>query len=168
MVAFAVSIHVYGAVASSSVTKREYLLCGIWFGVFQGMMPMIGYLVGSGFEKLISTVAPWVTFILLSLIGGNMIREAFGPEEDVSPGFDVRTMLLMAIATSIDALAVGITFVASPVKVFDSTRLVNVVFAVIVIGVITFFTSMIGVRIGRLSEAGITGSEIMGGIILLL
>ena len=166
MDAFAVSI--CKGLSAPSVTKREYLLCGIWFGVFQGMMPMIGYLVGSGFEKLISTVAPWVTFILLSLIGGNMIREAFGPEEDVSPGFDVRTMLLMAIATSIDALAVGITFVASPVKVFDSTRLVNVVFAVIVIGVITFFTSMIGVRIGRAFGSRYkSGSEIMGGTILL-
>ena len=82
MDAFAVSI--CKGLSAPSVTKREYLLCGIWFGVFQGMMPMIGYLVGSGFEKLISTVAPWVTFILLSLIGGNMIREAF--EEELMDG----------------------------------------------------------------------------------
>ncbi len=109
MDAFAVSI--CKGLAADKITKKEYLLCGIWFGSFQGIMPLTGFLIGSGFVKYITMIAPWVAFILLSLIGGNMIREALSPDEEVSPGFDFKTMLMMAIATSIDALAVGITFI---------------------------------------------------------
>ena len=111
MDAFAVSI--CKGLAVKKLTIKEYLLCGIWFGAFQGLMPFIGYLVGSRFEDLITAVATWVAFILLTLIGGNMIKESFGPPEEAKPGFDVKTMFMMAIATSIDALAVGITFVGS-------------------------------------------------------
>ena len=118
MDAFAVSI--CKGLAAGKVTKKEFLLCGVWFGSFQAIMPLIGYLVGSRFEKLISVIAPWVAFILLSLIGVNMIKEALEPDEEVSPGFDIKTMFMMAVATSIDALAVGITFVAVPVRIFDS------------------------------------------------
>ena len=146
MDAFAVSV--CKGLAAGKVTKKEFLLCGIWFGSFQGMMPFIGYLVGSRFEKLITMVAPWVAFGLLSLIGGNMIKEALSSDEETSPGFDVKTMFMMAVATSIDALAVGITFVAVPVEVFNTSRILNVLFAVIVISVITFIISMIGVKIG--------------------
>ena len=148
MDAFAVSI--CKGLAAGKVTKKEFLLCGVWFGFFQGMMPFIGYLVGSRFEKLITMVAPWVAFGLLSLIGGNMIKEALSSDEETSLGFDVKTMFMMAIATSIDALAVGITFVAVPVKVFNTSRILNVLFAVIVIGVVTFIISMIGVKIGSI------------------
>lgn len=166
MDAFAVSI--CKGLAAGKVTKKEFLLCGIWFGSFQGMMPFIGYLVGSRFEKLITMVAPWVAFGLLSLIGGNMIKEALAPDEETSPGFDVKTMFMMAVATSIDALAVGITFVAVPVEVFHASRILNVLFAVIVIGVITFITSMIGVKIGSVfGDRFKSGAEIMGGTILL-
>ncbi|MCR4739588.1 MAG: manganese efflux pump [Lachnospiraceae bacterium] len=166
MDAFAVSI--CKGLAAKKITKKEYLLCGIWFGAFQGMMPLIGYLVGSGFERLINIIAPWVAFALLSLIGGNMIREALSPDEEVAPGFDVKTMFVMAVATSIDALAVGVTFVAVPVEIFDSGRLINVIFAVIVIGVITFAISMAGVRIGSVfGNRYRSGSEIMGGTILI-
>ena len=166
MDAFAVSI--CKGLAAGKVTKREYLLCGVWFGSFQGVMPLIGYLVGSNFVKLISMVAPWVAFILLSLIGGNMIKEALGPDEEVSPGFDVKTMFMMAVATSIDALAVGITFVAVPVEILDSGSLVNVVIAVIIIAVITCIISMAGVKIGSVfGDRYKAGSEIMGGTILL-
>lgn len=166
MDAFAVSI--CKGLAVGKVTKKEYLLCGVWFGTFQGVMPLIGYLVGSNFVKLISMVAPWVAFILLSLIGGNMIKEALGPDEEVSPGFDVKTMFMMAVATSIDALAVGITFVAVPVEIIDSGRLINVVIAVIIIGVITCIISMAGVKIGSVfGDRYKAGSEIMGGTILL-
>lgn len=166
MDAFAVSI--CKGLASGKVTKKEYLLCGAWFGFFQAMMPLIGYLVGSNFERFISMIAPWVAFVLLSLIGGNMIKEALSPEEEVSPGFDFKTMLMMAIATSIDALAVGITFVAVPVEVFSAGRLVNVIFAVIMIGVITCFISMAGVKIGSVFGSRYrSGSEIMGGTILI-
>ena len=166
MDAFAVSI--CKGLAVGKVTKKEYLLCGVWFGTFQGVMPLIGYLVGSNFVKLISMVAPWVAFILLSLIGSNMIKEALGPDEEVSPGFDVKTMFMMAVATSIDALAVGITFVAVPVEIIDSGSLINVVIAVIIIGVITCIISMAGVKIGSVfGDRYKAGSEIMGGIILL-
>lgn len=166
MDAFAVSI--CKGLASGNVTKKEYLLCGLWFGTFQGIMPLAGYLVGSGFERLISMVAPFVAFILLTLIGGNMIREATGPDEDTPPGFDVRTMFMMAVATSIDALAVGITFVAVPVKAVDSGRFINVIFAVVMIGVITFLISMAGVKIGSIFGSRYrSGSEIMGGVILI-
>ena len=166
MDAFAVSI--CKGLAVKKVTIKEYLLCGIWFGTFQGLMPFIGYLVGSRFENLITAVAPWVAFILLTLIGGNMIKESFGPPEEAKPGFDVKTMFMMAIATSIDALAVGITFVAVPVKVFSSGKMINVLFAVAMIAVITCIISMIGVKIGNLFGTRYkSGSEIMGGTILI-
>ena len=147
MDAFAVSI--CKGLAVKKPTIKEYLLCGIWFGSFQGLMPLIGYLAGSRFESLISAVAPWVAFVLLALIGGNMIKESFGPPEEAKSGFDVKTMFMMAIATSIDALAVGITFVAVPVQVFDMGKMTNVLFAVVVIAVITCIISMIGVKIGN-------------------
>ena len=166
MDAFAVSI--CKGLAVKKITAKEFLLCGIWFGSFQGIMPLIGYLVGSRFEKLISVVAPWVAFILLSLIGGNMIKEAFAPPEEVKPEFDVKTMFMMAVATSIDALAVGITFVAVPVKVLDASGIINVVLAVIMIGIITCIISMGGVKIGHLFGTRYkSGSEIMGGTILV-
>lgn len=167
MDAFAVSV--CKGLSTGRLTPKEYLACGIWFGGFQGLMPLIGYLVGENFEKYISMIAPWVAFALLSLIGGNMIREALSPEEEVSPGFDIRTMFMMAVATSIDALAVGITFVALPVTVLAVSNMTNVIFAVAVIAVITFFISMLGVRIGNVfGDRYKTGAEIMGGIILIL
>ena len=157
MDAFAVSI--CKGLAVKKITAKEFLLCGIWFGSFQGIMPLIGYLVGSRF---------WVAFILLSLIGGNMIKEAFAPPEEVKPEFDVKTMFMMAVATSIDALAVGITFVAVPVKVLDAARFINVILAVIMIGIITCIISMGGVKIGHLFGTRYkSGSEIMGGTILV-
>ena len=166
MDAFAVSI-CKGLVAGK-VTKKEYMTCGIWFGMFQGIMPLIGYLVGANFERYISMIAPWVAFVLLSLIGSNMIREALSPEEELSPGFDIKTMLMMAVATSIDALAVGITFVAAPVRVLGGGCLENVIFAVILIGVITFVISAAGVKIGSVfGDRYKAGSEIMGGTILI-
>ena len=166
MDAFAVSI--CKGLAVKKITLKEHFLCGIWFGTFQGLMPLIGYLVGSRFVKLITAIAPWVAFVLLALIGGNMIKEAFATDEEVKPGFDVKTMFLMAVATSIDALAVGITFVAVPVEVFEASKLVNVLFAVLVIAVITCIISMIGVRIGHMFGMRYkSGSEIMGGTILI-
>ncbi|MCR5293399.1 MAG: manganese efflux pump [Eubacterium sp.] len=166
MDAFAVSI--CKGLAVKKITVKEYLLCGIWFGSFQGLMPLIGYFVGSRFERFINMVAPWVAFILLSLIGGNMIKEAFSPPEEVKPEFDVKTMFMMAVATSIDALAVGITFVAVPVKVLPSGAVSNVLLAVLMIGVITCIISMIGVKIGHIFGIRYkSGSEIMGGTILI-
>ena len=167
MDSFAVSI--CKGLAAKRTTVKEYLLCGIWFGFFQGFMPFIGYLVGSRFERLISIIAPWLAFLLLSFIGSNMIREAFGEEDaNEDPGFDVKTMFMMAIATSIDALAVGITFVAIPVEVIDAGPFLNMIFAVVTIGIITFIISMIGVKIGSIFGTRYrAGSEAPGGTILI-
>ena len=166
MDAFAVSI--CKGLAAKKTGLKEFLACGLWFGAFQGLMPFLGYLVGSRFVKWISMIAPWMAFLLLSLIGGNMIKEAFAQEEEVQPGFDMKTMFLLAIATSIDALAVGITFVAIPVKVFSGSSLMNIVFAVLLIAVITCIISMMGVKIGSLFGMRYkSGSEIMGGTILI-
>ena len=166
MDAFAVSV--CKGLAAKKTTIKEYILCGLWFGTFQGLMPFTGYLIGSRFEKWISVIAPWVAFGLLTLIGGNMIREAFSKEEEVKPGFDIKTMFMLAVATSIDALAVGITFVATPVQIVETSGLVNVLFAVGIIGIITCIISMAGVKIGNLFGVRYkSGSEIMGGTILI-
>ena len=166
MDSFAVSI--CKGLASKRPGIREYLLCGVWFGFFQGFMPFIGYLVGSRFERLINYIAPWLAFILLSFIGSNMIKEAFEQEEEEDAGFDVKTMFMMAIATSIDALAVGIAFVAMPVEVLKAGSFVNVLFAAVLIAIVTFVISMIGVKIGSVFGMRYrSGSEVMGGTILI-
>lgn len=166
MDAFAVSISKGLSVEKASL--KNCLTCGIWFGFFQGLMPFIGYLVGSRFESLINMVAPWVAFILLSIIGGNMIKEAFEDEEETKADFSFRTMLMLAIATSIDALAVGITFVAVPVKILQASNMANTILAVIIIGLTTFATSTLGVKIGNLFGTRYqAGSQVMGGTILV-
>ena len=167
MDAFAVSVG--KGLATPRITKKEYLLCGVWFGMFQAIMPLAGYLVGSRFERIISAVAPWVAFGHLSLIGANMIKEALtSDEEDVSSSFDVKTMFLLAVATSIDALAVGITFVAVPVKIIPVGAFANVLLGVGVIGVVTCIISMIGVKIGSVFGTRYKArAEIAGGVILI-
>lgn len=166
MDAFAVSI--CKGLSVRKATIKESLICGIWFGVFQGLMPLLGFLVGSGFERFIRIAAPWIAFILLSLIGLNMIREAFSDDEEETADFGFKTMFLMAVATSIDALAVGITFVAVPVTALPVGRLGNTLFAALVIAVITFVISAAGVKIGNLFGSRYrSGSEVMGGTILL-
>ena len=166
MDAFAVSISKGLSVEKASL--KNCLTCGIWFGFFQGLMPLIGFLVGSRFEALINMVAPWVAFILLSFIGINMIREAFDEDEEAGSDFSFKTMLVMAIATSIDALAVGITFVAVPVHVLNAGVMTNTIFAVVLIGLTTFVTSTLGVKLGNVFGARYrSGSEVMGGTILV-
>lgn len=166
MDAFAVSI--CKGLSVKKLSAKECLICGVWFGAFQGIMPLIGYIIGSRFEKWISIVAPWVAFILLFLIGFNMIREAFSEEEEEKEGFDIKTMFMMAVATSIDALAVGITFVAVPVSVLDVGNMMNVLLAVSVIAVVTFVISMLGVKIGNVFGVRYkSGAEVAGGTILI-
>ncbi|MCR5421356.1 MAG: manganese efflux pump [Lachnospiraceae bacterium] len=166
MDAFAVSI--CKGLAVKKLTIKESLICGIWFGTFQGLMPLFGYLIGSGFEKWINMIAPWLAFLLLTLIGINMIREAFSQEEEEKSGFDAKTMFIMAVATSIDAFAVGITFVAVPIKILNTGKLQNTLFGIMIIGIITFFISAMGVKIGNLFGTRYkSGSEVMGGTILI-
>ena len=164
MDAFAVSI--CKGLAVKKLTIKECLLCGIWFGSFQGIMPFIGYLVGSRFEKLISVIAPWVAFVLLSLIGGNMIKEALGPEEETAPGFDVKTMFMMAVATSIDALAVGISFACTGYRTIE-----QIAYPLFVIGLVSFLFSLFGYRLGVRFGKSIARKlkpELLGGIILVV
>ena len=125
-------------------------------------MPLIGYLLGSAFEQYITSFDHWVAFVLLGLIGGNMIREAFSKdEEDQDASFGFKTMLLLAIATSIDALAVGITFALLP----D----VNIFAAILLIGVTTFVLSAIGLKVGNVFGAKYKAkAEFVGGVILIL
>ena len=125
-------------------------------------MPTVGYLLGSTFEQYITAVDHWVAFVLLSLIGAGMIREALSKEEDkINDSFSFLTMLLLALATSIDALAVGITFALLP----D----VNIVAAVCFIGSITFLLSAIGLKVGNVFGLKYKSrAEIAGGIILIL
>ena len=109
MDAFAVSIG-----KGLSMKKLQYknaIITGSYFGIFQGLMPLIGYLLGKNFENLITSIDHWIAFILLSIIGINMIRETIkNEEENINDKFDFKTMLPLAIATSIDALAIGVTF----------------------------------------------------------
>ena len=133
MDAFAVSI--CKGLAMPAVNKKQALLIGAYFGVFQALMPLAGWLLGSQFARHVTKLAPWIAFVLLALIGGNMIREALSKEEEnASAALDVKTMFLMAVATSIDALAVGITFACVPVEIMAASQLVNTVVAVCLIG----------------------------------
>lgn len=168
MDAFAVSV--CKGLAMGDVRPRHMLICGAWFGGFQALMPMIGYLLGSTFESFINAVSGWVAFGLLVLIGGNMLREALSKEEEKETNkMDVKTMFLLALATSIDTLAVGITFACVPVQLFAGTQLLNTVCSVLIIGATTFVISCGGVKIGGIFGTKYkTGAEITGGIILIL
>ena len=143
------------------VKPRHALITGAYFGGFQAMMPLVGYLLGSQFQQQIESIDHWVAFVLLGLIGGNMIRESFGKEEECcNASFGPRAMLPMAVATSIDALAVGITF---------AFLKVNIGAAVSFIGVITFALSAIGVLLGHIiGERNKAYAERIGGIVLIL
>lgn len=161
MDAFAVSI--CKGLAMDRVTLKKACIPGLWFGGFQGLMPLIGWLLGSRFAVYITSVDHWIAFVLLAVLGGNMIREAVGDDDDdegadASLGF--RTMLAMAVATSIDALAVGITF---------AFLQVNILWAVCFIAMVTFMFSAAGVKIGNLFGTRFKSkAEIMGGVILIL
>ena len=160
MDAFAVAV--CKGLATQKLARKHYLLIGLWFGGFQALMPTIGYFLGSTFEKYIDSVDHWVAFVLLSLIGASMIREALSKEEDkVNDSFSFLTMLLLALATSIDALAVGITFALLPN--------VNIVAAVCFIGSITFVLSAIGLKVGNVFGLRYKAkAEFVGGAILIL
>ena len=168
MDAFAVSVCKGLAMQESSF--RGCVICGLWFGGFQALMPIIGYLLGSRFEKYIDAIAPWVAFVLLALIGANMIREALSKKEETAEaGLDVKTMFLMAVATSIDALAVGITFAIVPVNIIASSVTVNTLLAAFIIGVTTFLFSFVGVKAGNIFGMKYKSkAECIGGIILIL
>ncbi|PWJ25973.1 putative Mn2+ efflux pump MntP [Branchiibius hedensis] len=166
LIAVGVSADAFAVSLSQGVTMRRFrwrhalLIAGL-FGLFQALMPLLGWLLGKGFADAISGVDHWIAFGLLALIGGKMLWEAFqdDEEEDDEPSLDLRGLLILAVATSIDALAVGVSFAVLPV---------NLPLALTVIGVVTFVISLIGVRLGR-SVGSWLGkpAEILGGLILI-
>lgn len=160
MDAFAVSV--CKGLSTRELKFKHYMIIGAWFGGFQALMPTLGYLLGSTFEKYITNYDHWVAFVLLSFIGGNMLREGFSKEtEETNSSFSAGTMALLAVATSIDALAVGITFAL----LSD----VNIIAAVLFIGIITFVISGIGLKVGNVFGLKYKNkAEIAGGIILIL
>lgn len=149
---------------------KQVVLCSVWFGFFQGLMPFAGYVMGSGLEFIISKVAPWLAFILLSIIGVKMLREAFSSgEEETRTGFDVKSMFILAVATSIDALAVGVTFVAVPVTLVNASELINTMIGCLIIMAVTFVFSALGVKIGNAFGTRFrSGAEAAGGVVLIL
>ena len=158
MDAFAVSI--CKGLSVSRLQPRHMAICGLYFGGFQALMPLIGWFLGSQFQSLIVSVDHWIAFALLGVIGVNMIREALGhEEEEADPDFSFKAMLPMAIATSIDALAVGITFAFLDVQIVP---------AVSFIGVTTFICSAIGVKVGNVFGTKFKSkAEFLGGLVLV-
>lgn len=159
MDAFAVAL--CKGLAMKKPDMRSILIIGVWFGFFQALMPVIGYLLGSSFYDYISDYDHWIAFILLLAIGLNMIREALsGEEEGVDDSIGFRTMLVLAIATSIDALAVGISLAMAGDDIAVSA---------VLIGVITFAISAAGVKIGSVfGDRFGSKAELVGGVILIL
>ena len=160
MDAFAVSI--CKGLALKKTQFKHALIVGLWFGGFQALMPVIGYFLGAQFKDAIAAYEHWIAFGLLILIGGNMIREAVfdkdEPETDSALSF--RSMLVLAVATSIDALAVGVTFAFLDVNIWTSVAL---------IGVTTCILSMLGVKVGSVFGAKYEKkAEFIGGVILIL
>lgn len=158
MDAFAVSV--CKGLALPRATWREMALAGLWFGAFQALMPAAGFLLGSSFQELIAAFDHWIAFGLLSFIGAKMIADAFSGEEAADPSFHPRTMLVLAVATSIDAMAVGITFAFLQVRLLP---------ALLLIGFTTFCFSAAGVKLGNLFGSRYQRrAELAGGVILIL
>jgi len=158
MDAFAVSI--CKGLSVRRCTIKHMLICGLYFGLFQGAMPLIGYILGSQFETLVTAVAPYIAFALLAFIGFNMIREARDDDDTVDDDFSVKAMVPLAIATSIDALAVGVSFAFLQVSIIP---------AVSFIAATTFVCCIFGVKIGSIFGSKYkSGAEFFGGLVLIL
>lgn len=158
MDAFAVSI--CKGLSLGKITPKHMCIAGLWFGGFQALMPTIGYFLGSFFADMISRYDHWIAFALLLLIGGNMIKESLqNDEEKLDSSMSVRSMFILAVATSIDALAVGVSFAFLKVQIIP---------AVSFIGVVTFTLSAIGIKIGSIFGTRYKSkAELAGGIILI-
>lgn len=158
MDAFAVSV--CKGLSVQKVKPKHYLIVAAYFGGFQALMPLLGYLLGVRFEAMVANVDHWIAFVLLGLIGANMVRESMAGEEKLDDSFTVSTMLILAVATSIDALAIGVTFAFLGV---------NIVEAIILIGITTGIISGVGLKIGNVFESRYKSkAEMAGGIVLIL
>ncbi len=152
--------------AMRKVNRKQAVIIGLFFGGFQALMPFIGWVLGSQFEQYITSIDHWIAFILLGFIGGKMMVEAVKPEEEsteikqMDPPLDVKEMFLLALATSIDALAVGITFAFLDYPIVE---------AISIIGVVTFLISIGGVYVGNFfGNKYKNKAEFAGGLILVL
>lgn len=164
MDAFAVSI--CKGLSMRKVNKKQCLVIGLFFGGFQALMPFIGWVLGSQFEQYITSIDHWIAFILLGFIGGKMVVEAIREKDEavevgkMDPPLDLKELFILAIATSIDALAVGITFAFLQVPIVE---------AISIIGITTFVISVIGVYVGNFfGNRYKKKAELAGGIILIL
>lgn len=160
MDAFAVSI--CKGLAMQKADIKSMTVVGGWFGGFQALMPLIGFFLGSLFAEAIEAIDHWVAFVLLAIIGGNMLKEAFSKEEESHSGdLSPKTMFVLAIATSIDALAVGISLAMAGG--------VNIWISIVLIGLTTFATSAIGVKMGSVfGDRYEKKAQIAGGVILIV
>lgn len=160
MDAFAVSIG--KGLSVKHIRKRHLFSVGLWFGGFQALMPIVGYFLGVSFASLVQNIDHWIAFTLLAFIGVNMIRESLSEEDECDSNdcdFSLRKMLPLAIATSIDALAVGVSFAFLQVSIFSSAA---------AIGVITMVLSMIGLRLGNIVGCHFKSkAELFGGLVLI-
>lgn len=159
MDAFAVSI--CKGLSMKKMSWKKAIIVGLYFGIFQALMPVLGYFLGATFESLVTKVDHWIAFALLVFIGINMLKEAFEKnKEEHNEDVDFKTMIILAIATSIDALAVGITF---------AFLQVNILLAVTIIGITTFLICIVGVKIGnQFGDKYERKAEVVGGLILIL
>lgn len=158
MDAFAVSI--CKGLSLGKIKVKHMCIAGVWFGGFQALMPLAGYYMGCFFSYLVTKSAHWIAFVLLGIIGFNMIKESREDGEDVDSGMDMKSMFILAIATSIDALAVGVTFAFLRVSILP---------AVSFIGMVTFAFSAVGVKVGSIFGTKYQSrAELCGGIILFL
>ena len=158
----ALAVAICKGLSIQKLKLRHTLIVGAWFGIFQALMPTIGWLLGSAFTDLVEVVDHWIAFVLLAIIGGNMIREALSKneEEDCDCSLAFGAMLVLAVATSIDALALGVTF---------AFLRVNVLAAVLSIGLCTFIISAVGVKIGNVFGLKFKSkAELFGGAVLIL
>lgn len=162
--AFAISL--CKGMALKKVKLSHMCILGLWFGGFQALMPAVGYFIGSTFEHLVRQFAPWIAFVLLLLIGANMIRESLSKDDEDECDCDTlgfKTMFGMAVATSIDAMTVGVTFSVTLNGVLE------MLFAAGIIGVITFVMSAVGAKIGSVGGAWAKDrAEMLGGTVLIL
>ena len=156
----ALAIALCKGLSVEKVQKKHMVITGLWFGGAQALMPLLGYLLGTSFQSIVDSIDHWIAFILLSIIGINMLRESREEVKKLDASFAAKVMFPLAIADSIDAMAAGVTFAFMDVKIIP---------AILLIGITTFIISAFGVKVGsKFGEKYKSKAEVMGGIILIV